>query len=582
MRVTADNMSQVIELLCVEPSAVDTETTGLEETDLPFAAIFATSKDVFYFDERIIPNFWPSLQPIFDGPLVHVFQNAKFDKTMLERKGLYLGGWITDIAIAARLIRNDHLTYSLDAQAHRELGMRKDKRVEEYIKKHDLYEVRKDFFGEDRKVPRYDWVPVEIMEEYACTDARLTYDLYMKYMESADTRTLELLKNEDKLIHVCQQMERRGLFLDKDYTLKAMYFEKELLDYNKERFHTLTGVKFVNSAKAVQEVLEYPLPLTDKQNPSLTDDVIEDILASDYTSAKDKEIVNTVRSIRTYDKRISTYYESYLNHADKNSIIHPTMWQAGTRTGRFSYSDPNLQNIPKEEDSKDLYVVRGCFKPREGRTFVSFDYSQMEYFLMIDYAGEESVISKINSGGDFHQATADLFGVTRKQAKTLNFAILYGAGDSKLAGMLGVPINEARRLKYKYFMALPKVEKLIDNIIRTGASRGFVTNWAGRNLYAQRDFCYALPNHLIQSGGADIVKIAMNRIHAEFPDLWMVLQIHDQLVFELRENQFKFIPRIQEIMEKVYPSLNGVKMRVDISTSAISLAERDMKKYARH
>lgn len=582
MRVTADNIDMVIELLCVEPSAVDTETTGLEESDKPFAAIFATAKEVFYFDERIIPGFWTKLQPIFNGPLVHVFQNAKFDKTMLERKGLFLGGWLTDIAIAARLERNDHMNYSLDAQAKRELGLKKDDRVKAYIKEHKLYETRKNFFGEDYKVPRYDWVPVDIMEEYACTDARLTYDLYMRYAERADVKTLELLKNEDKLIHVCQRMERRGLQLNKQYTINAMYMEKEVLALRKAQYKSKTGVDFVNSAKSVQKVLAYCLPLTEDGNPSLTDDVIESIIGDVNASARDKEVVSLVRDIRMYDKRISTYYQSYLNHADKDNVIHPWMWQAGTRTGRFSYSDPNLQNIPKEEDSKETYVVRGCFKPREGRTFVSFDYSQMEYFLMIDYAGEESVISKINSGGDFHQATADLFGVTRKQAKTLNFAILYGAGDSKLAGMLGVPINEARRLKYKYFMSLPKVEKLIDNIIRTGASRGFVTNWAGRNLYAQRDFCYALPNHLIQSGGADIVKIAMNRIHAEFPDLWMVLQIHDQLVFELRENQFKFIPRIQEIMEKVYPSLNGVKMRVDISTSAISLAERDMKKYARH
>lgn len=236
-----------------------------------------------------------------------------------------------------------------------------------------------------------------------------------------------------------------------------------------------------------------------------------------------------------------------------------------------------MQNVPKEEDSTEPYVVRGCFVPRPGHVFVSMDYSQMEYRMMAAYANEVSIIERVMKGEDFHQVTADLFGVTRKTAKTLNFAILYGAGEEKLAFMLGVAREEARRLKLKYFMALPRVEKLIDDVIRTGKSRGYVKNWLGRKMRAEFFFAYALPNHLIQGGGADVVKTAMIRIDKEFPDVKMVLQVHDQLVFDMTPDQYVHIPRIKEIMESVW-TMNGMKLEVDVSWSARSFAERDMTK----
>ncbi len=587
MRVTADNLSQVVSKLSLSGYlSIDSETTGLEETDRPFAFIIADAETEYYFDKRSIglsTHQLDKVREILNTPgRVWFLQNAKFDMRMLSHLGLTIRGKIYDLTVMARLIRNDHMQYNLESQAARH-GMRKGvDEIKSYIKEHDLYETRKDFFGVESKQPRYDWVPIDVMEPYATMDARITYDLGMIYLrEIGESRSLDVLQNEAKLIKVCYDMERHGLLLNRQYTMQARYHELELMDTKKKDYKELTGVDYVNSAKSVAAwmyTMGYSLPTTDKGNPSLTDDIIEDYLTDQTLPEKIKTGLRLVQEIRHYEKRINTYYDGYLNAIDNSGVVHPSMWQAGTKTGRFSYSNPNLQNIPKEEDSDDPYVIRGCFTPRPGHFYLSIDYAQQEYRMMIAYANEQKVIEQVMAGEDFHNVTAKLFGVPRKQAKTLNFAILYGAGDEKLAAMLGLSVPEAKRLKLKYFMALPRVEKLVDQIQRTGRSRGYVTNWFGRNLYADPNHVYALPNHLIQSGGADVVKVAMVRIAEAHPDIPMVLQVHDQLVFEMRKDQVEAVPSIVKIMEEAFPPMNGMALKVDVEWSDVSLAVRDMRK----
>lgn len=153
---------------------------------------------------------------------------------------------------------------------------------------------------------------------------------------------------------------------------------------------------------------------------------------------------------------------------------------------------------------------------------------------------------------------------------------LYGAGVDKLAQMLKVSKVQAQRFKDQYFMRLPRVERFIDEVIRRGRSRGYVYNWAGRPLYAEREFCYALPNHLIQGGGADVVKRAMVDIGKDAP---MLLQIHDQLIFEVNDGEEdQFIPEWKAKMENAFPAMNGMSLKVDVTKSRVSLAEKDMQK----
>ena len=553
--------------------SIDTETTGIEETDRLFCVTLSGPEHQVYVDKDSLQL----LESFFADPFrTWYLQNPKFDMRMLLNEGYTLAGTIIDAAVLGRLVRNDHLKYNLKSLAARE-GLQKLDVVEKEITKNQLYEIRKTKLGESYKAPRFDWVDREILKLYACVDADVTYKvchrLMQKLQEPGDEgNPLAVLNVETPLTKVCFNMERRGILLNVPYTEEAMGFELERTQLLKEVFLKEVGEEFVDSGKALSPVFKkYGLPIatTAKGNPSFTDEVLEKY---------QHPVAEIVRDIRESQKTISTYYVNFINMRDSCDVIHPTMWQAGTRTGRFSYSEPNLQQLTKDKaDSPKKYLVRGCFMPRPGRAFISMDYSQQEYRMMLAYANETALIRRVMDGEDVHQATADLLGIDRQRAKTLNFAILYGAGVDKLALMLKVSRLEASRFKDHYFMKLPRVERFIDEVIRRGRSRGFVYNWAGRRLYASREFAYALPNHLIQGGGADVVKRAMVEIGE---NECMLLQVHDQLIFEPHLDEAEEVVRkCQPIMENAFPEMNGMRLKVDVTYSTESLAERDMKKW---
>lgn len=579
-QVCSETIQNAVEALEVESYlSVDTETTGLEEYDRPFSFSIASGSGAYNFDSRVIPGVWehPGVRELCARTSIcWIMQNPKFDMRMLGYMGLECAGRIVDLTVAARLSRNDYVTYRLADQAKRN-GMAKQDAVMKYIKDHDLYTERRDPLGETYKQPRFDLVPIDLIGEYACHDARITYDLYMhKYAGDIIHDQQRVLENEMQLTKTCFKMERHGVLLDREYTIQARRYSAEEAESRKNFYLGLTGVEYVNSARSIGPHLDgYVLPTTEDGNPSLTDDVLDMILVDG--SPKAKNVAETVRLIRKATKRVSTYYDPYLNKAGPDNIIHPSMWPGGTRTGRLSYSDPNLQNLHKDKGSTEPYVVRGCFIPRPGNVLLSFDFEQMEYKAMAAYANDKRIIKAVSEGADFHQATADLLGIDRDRAKTLNFAILYGAGDEKIAMMLGCAKDEARTLRLKYFMAMPLVEDLINKIQRTGKSRGYVTTWLGRRLHARWDFCYALPNHLIQGGCADVVKVAMNRVAAKYPHVPMVMQIHDELVFDVPESLVDdtLVRGIKAEMEGAWPTKNGMRLTVGAEISTKSFAKRD-------
>jgi DNA polymerase-1 len=239
------------------------------------------------------------------------------------------------------------------------------------------------------------------------------------------------------------------------------------------------------------------------------------------------------------------------------------MRQAGTDTGRFSYSDPNLQNVPKEESG--TWRVRRAFRPTAPEwCLVMIDYAQMEYRLMLDYAGQMDVIRKIlEEGLDVHQATSTSMDVDRTSAKTLNFMLLYGGGTAKLAAALGISIEKAGQLKHRYFKRLEKIRAFSRNIINKAEGRHFVFNWAGRVCHFPEvqtkkgpdRLAFRAPNHVIQGGCADVVKRAMVRCH-EFLRAYssrMLLQVHDEIVFEVHRSELDIVPELRKIMETAYP-----------------------------
>jgi DNA polymerase-1 len=249
----------------------------------------------------------------------------------------------------------------------------------------------------------------------------------------------------------------------------------------------------------------------------------------------------------------------------------------------MSYSNPNLQNIPKEDEPEDLtkpYIVRESFIPRDGYHFVSLDYDQVEYRLMLDYAGEMKVIRRVLEGEDLHQVMADMVGVSRKIAKTLNFAVLYGSGSDNIAKMLGISSSQASELKLQYFGRLPKVSNFISRVKSVGRARGYIVNWMGRRCHLDnRKFAYRLPNHLIQGGAADVIKQAMivNADYLRRKRSFMTVQIHDDILHEIHNSELDIVPDIKKIMESVYTPKNGMKLTVSPEISKRSWAYRDFE-----
>lgn len=593
--VSIDRLASTIrELSKSKILAVDTETTGLRphHGDRPFCIIIANATDVFYFNlhpdhpEYLPPSLRSMLNTLFVRDILWVFHNAKFDLAMLKNVGLPITGKVHDTATVARLLRNDRLKMSLEACAG-EIGLHKKDEVKAYVKAHNLFTVV-NVPGKKTRVKRlhYDRVPFEIMQPYAEQDARITYDLaihQMKVMQetvhkdakSAWPSMLNVFENEQKLTHVLCDMERVGIPVDLDYCKEVAAFEASRMHDAATAFRNATGKVLKNSNKLFTEVFQGERFVygketkTGKVNPSFDSDVLRTF---------ESPLARTVVQYRDAKSR-SDFFQGFIFHADSAGVVHTNFNSEGTKTGRFSSSGPNLQNVtkPEEGDAPEPYPVRRAFIPPEGEALVMFDYEQMEYRLLLDYIGAKALISKVLEGYDVHQATADLAGVTRSQAKTVNFSIIYGSGIKALAAKLGVSTRRAEEIRNAIYAAVPELYEFVQHVQFKAEKRGFIFNWFGRRChFPERRFAYRSVNHMIQGGCADVVKIAMVRCHEYLRGRMtkMRLNIHDELVFTARPSEFGLLPGIKDIMEGVYRPKNGLKLTCGVDHSFKSLADK--------
>lgn len=573
---------------------LDTETTGLGEDDSLFSLIIAAEREAYYFNFNDEAPDTPAntilnkhlvlaaLQDrIFSNPCTTWYiQNAKFDLRMLAKEGVYIAGRIHCTYAIERVIKNNYFgdkAYSLAGLAERR-GLKKDDRVEQYISKNKLY-TKTQIPGKKKiiQVPHFNKVPFPIMAEYGTTDGilhraiGLDQERQIKELSTiARIPSLEtVFENEIAFTKTAYRMERRGVLVDRSYTARALDYEIAETHKAQKEFEVATGTPYQDSNKVLAEVftkLNEPYPMTEKGNPSFKAEVLEEM---------DSPVAALINKIRYHEKRAGTYYSSFLHYMDQNHVLHPDTRQAGTETGRCSYRDPNLQNVPKEDDPSDLelpYHVRECFIPRPGHFFYSIDYAQQEFRILLDWAGEKKLIEAINYGADVHQATAELCGITRKQAKTINFGLLYGMGEEKLAKSLGITRREAHDLICTYFARLPRVKPFLTAIKRAGETRGFIFNCYGRRCHIQqRDWAYILPNHFVQGTAADTIKIAQNRademLASKKYSTMPLLQVHDELLLETPFGEEQVIFDVQKIMESVYPSQNGMKLTTTIEHS---------------
>jgi DNA polymerase-1 len=626
MLVPWDEIDSIIEKIDAEEFlAIDTETTGLEvhHNDSLFSVIIATSREVFYFNFKEYPGLDPKF--VLDKSELRKLNrlsrktlflaNAKFDMHMLRREGVSLEAHrIWDVLAIQKCINNqDMIKYGLDNVA-RKYGYEKLSTVEDFVKKHRLF-TWKQYPGKKTRTknPHFDKVPLPLIQEYAERDGRITFDIGVRQIAQIDEIEAihveqgwpsfsQVILNECEVTQACFELECRGMQINKEFINEAIRYEDGRASEAKQRFRAICGVDLTDSPKSLSDSFKLVGLVggtTEKGNASFTDDILEKI---------DHPLAEAVREFRDATKRASAYYKSFDSHADHSGVVHPSIRQTGADTFRFSITNPALQTLNKASKDPSPMKVRNSFCARPGFTLVAIDYKQQEYRLTADYAGEMELIRQINSGVDVHTATAALMGVTRDQAKTLNFMLLYGGGIAKLCVALFKPrlpidvlkavgkkyvykypdhrikpedkkllerasqedidhdvplLLEAQALQEKYFSTLPRVQLLVETVSNTAKERGFIFNFAGRRLhFPVKRFAYKSPNHLIQSSGAEIMRLAMIELRRFLKPhkSKILLSIHDEILFEMAEDEMHLIPELRRIMVSVYTPRNGCGM----------------------
>jgi DNA polymerase-1 len=277
--------------------------------------------------------------------------------------------------------------------------------------------------------------------------------------------------------------------------------------------------------------------------------------------AVNNDSARKVLEFRGWQKADSSCYVAYRNLVSPDGRIRPSFKIHGTKTGRLSCEKPNLQQIPRKSDKPWNGMVKQCFIPEnDGYELWEFDYKTLEFRLAALYAGERALIQRVNDGQDLHQATADLINeltgieISRQDAKTINFLILYGGGIEKLRWALNTTTEKAQAIYEAYHAALPGVKKIMRGATNRAKTRHYVKYWSGRKKhYGTKwnwDEEHKAFNALCQGGGAEMVKHSMVKSrHLVNPDRRMVLQVHDSIVWEIKKELVEAsVPQISAIM----------------------------------
>lgn len=580
--VTEDEQIALVEkLLAAKRFCFDTETTGIDSITAELVGMsFAIEKgEAFYIPVsenheealKTVALFKPAFQSVADK----IGQNLKYDIEVLSRYGIEVHGFLYDTMIAHYLLHPD-MKHSMDEMAAYYLKYSPIS-IEELIGKK----------GKDQGTMRD--VPLAEITQYAAEDADITLQLY-EALESELTKDhlIKLFKEmESPLIKVLAAMELEGINLDvealKSFSLTLgediVRLEKEILG--------LAGINFnIDSPKQLGEALFDHLKIDDKAKKTKSGQYVtkEDTLQK---LANKHDIIPKILDYRSIKKLKSTYVDSLPEMVNpKSGRIHTNYMQTVAATGRLSSNNPNLQNIPIRTE-RGRYI-RKAFIPRDAdHVILAADYSQVELRIIAALSEDAGMIQAFKDGLDIHSATASkVFKVAlnevdrdqRSKAKAVNFGIAYGQGAFGLAENLSISRTEAKEIIDNYFEEFPGVAKYKEVAIALAREKGYAETLLGRRRYlpdlqsrnqtvrasAERNAI----NAPIQGSAADIIKLAMIDIHKTFVaegfQSKMLLQVHDELVFDAHKSEIEtIIPIIRQKMENAYQL--SVPLVVDIS-----------------
>jgi len=509
-------------------------------------------------------------QDVLNTDAVKIFHNAMYDVCWIRSMGLKINGTIIDTMIASALCDENQFRFDLNTCAKRYVGTGKDEAA--------LYAAAKEW-GIDPKGEMYK-LPAMYVAQYAEKDAAITLQLW-KYLkkEIVSQDIQSIFDMETELFPCLVDMRFLGVRVDVEgaHQLKQKLVGEEesaLLAVKKE-----TGIEpqiwAARSIAKVFEKLKLPYDVTEKTSaPSFTKNFLQN---------HPHPVVQKIARAREINKAHTTFIDTILKHSHKGRI-HAEINQlrgdnGGTVTGRFSYSNPNLQQIPAR--NKELGpMIRSLFIPEKGHTWGVFDYSQQEPRLVVHYAalqnlyGVDDVLDSYNNdpNTDFHTIVADMANIPRSQAKTINLGLFYGMGKNKLQAELGVDKETSDGLFKQYHDRVPFVKQLMDNVMQRAQQRGQIRTLLGRlcrfhlwepNMFGmhkamthdeailehgpgiRRAYTYKALNKLIQGSAADMTKKAMIELYKE--GIIPHIQVHDELDISIESPEHA--SKIKEIME---------------------------------
>ena len=489
------------------------------------------------------------LKPVLENPAIQkVGQNFKYDLTIFARNGIDVQGVAFDTMLESYVL-NSTGRHNMDDLAKRYLG-------------HQTISFE-EIAGKGKNQLTFNQIPLEQAAEYAAEDADVTIKLQqVLWKKLSKEPSLEKLFKEMELplLGVLSRMERRGVLIDSDALFLQSNEIANRLSELEEQAYVLAGQPFnLASTKQLQEILfdKLGLPIiqkTPKGAPSTNEEVLEELAFS-------HELLKVLVEHRGLSKLKSTYTDKLPQMVNpQTGRVHTSYHQAVTATGRLSSSNPNLQNIPiRNEEGRR---IRQAFIAREGFTVVAADYSQIELRIMAHLSQDQGLINAFTQGKDIHRSTAaEIFGVAldevtseqRRNAKAINFGLIYGMSAFGLSRQLGIGRADAQSYMDLYFKRYPGVQTFMHDIREKAKAQGYVETLFGRRLYLpdinssngmRRKAAERVAiNAPMQGTAADIIKRAMIQLDQKLqndPDIAMIMQVHDELVFEVRSEKVAF------------------------------------------
>ena len=508
-------------------------------------------------------------QDILNTPSLKIFHNAMYDVSWIRAMGFKINGRIYDTMIAASLVNENRFKFDLNSLSREYVGIGKDEKI--------LREAAKDH-GVDPKAEMWR-MPARFVGEYAERDAEVTLKLWQRLnIELHNEELMDVFNLETKLFPCLIDMRFKGVRVNLEH---AENLKKKLIIRENKILSDIKGlVGFdieINAARSIAkgfDKLKLPYDRTEKSNePSFTKNFLQNHPHALPKAIADAREINKART--TFIDSITKHSHKGRIHADINQIRSD---QGGTVTGRFSMSNPNLQQIPARHPEIGP-MIRSIFIPEEKTVWGSFDYSQQEPRILVHYAklqnldGVDEIVNAYNDGdADFHQVVADMAGIERKQAKTINLGLMYGMGKNKLMSELGLMRESAEKLIRQYHTKAPFVKQLMDNVTRKAEDRGKIRTLGGRachfNLWTptqfgvftplpleqarkeydeplKRAFTYKALNKLIQGSAADMTKKSMVALYEN--GIIPHIQIHDEVDISVESDAQA--EQIIEIME---------------------------------